>query len=681
MQILGLCFSNTATGVAGQHAPALVGVAYLAAALASFTGLDMAERLRRADPPARPFWLWGAALVLGGGVWSMHFIAMLAYQAPIRIAYDAGLTVCSGVIAVLGVAAGLLLVGSGGLRRILGGGVLVGLSIAVMHYLGMSAMRLPGQVFYRPGLFALSILIAVAAASVALWLALTLRTAIERAGAALVMALAICGMHFTGMAGAVLAPSPKIAVEQATGLLSGSLLATAIVASLFAILLVALMCAYFDRRMEARDASEAERLRAVNESLEVKVGQRTAELTSALAALDEQRLRAEAASRFKSDFLANMSHELRTPLNAVIGFADVLRMQRGPDALAPKQLEAVQQIGRSGAHLLALIEEVLDFAKIEAGKVSVSLEPIDPLAVIRELATTFRFDLERAQVVLQILEPPEPVAVRADALRLKQVLANLVSNAIKYNRPGGQVVVELAIVGEVVAVSVRDTGLGIPADRLPSLFEPFNRLGREGLAIEGTGLGLALTRRLVEAMDGELSVISEAEVGSTFTLRLPAAPPVTPAAPGVRPDPPPPLADGPTAVVLYIEDNESNIRLMRHLAEALGGLELHVAQHPAEGLAAAERLRPDVILLDINLPDMDGFEVKARLDANPLTAQIPVVALSANVLSETRARGRYAGFHSYLTKPLSIPALVETIREAVAQRGAWREPAPGKAVQ
>jgi len=671
VEILGLCFSDTVTGAATRHDPALVAVSYLVAAIASFAALDAAERLRGATGAGRRFWHLCAALVLGGGVWSMHFIAMLAYRAPLNITYDPGLTILSGVIAMAGVAVGLQALSRTTLPRILIGGVLVGLSIAVMHYMGMNAMRLPGEIFYRPGLFALSIVIAMAAASAALWLAVTLKTAMQRAAAALVMAVAICGMHFTGMAGTVLAPSPLMSGEMAAGLVSGQLLAAVIVASLALILLFSLTCSYFDRRLEARAASESDRLRSVNESLEAKVESRTADLTHALAALDEQRRRAEEANRSKSDFLANMSHELRTPLNAVIGFAEILQMKRGGQTLNPSQAEAVEQIGSSGRHLLALIEEVLDFARIESGNLVVSLEAVDAHRVIADVLGGFRLQAEASDVTLAGPDGQTHAVVRADPLKLRQVVANLVSNAIKYNRPGGRVSIEVREVGDAVELAVRDTGLGIPRERMANLFQPFDRLGREALAVEGAGLGLALTKRLVEAMDGKLCVESVAEVGSTFTVRLPSAAAEELRAPPVVLSERAAAAPTGSTTLLYIEDNASNIRLMRHLVEALGGLELHVAEHPRDGLEMAELLRPDVILLDINLPEMDGFEVKARLAANPVTSEIPVIALSANVLTETVARGRLAGFHSYLTKPLSIGALVEAIHEAA-------DPAPPK---
>jgi len=360
-----------------------------------------------------------------------------------------------------------------------------------------------------------------------------------------------------------------------------------------------------------------------------------------------------------------MSHELRTPLNAVIGFADLLRLGGGA-ALSERQAEAIDQIHTAGRHLLGLIEEVLDFAKIESGKLSVSIEAIDPLAVAGSVAAGFGPMADKAGISVEVTPSADELAVRADHLRLRQVLANLISNAIKYNRPGGLVEVRARVEGDRVLLEVRDTGLGVPASRMADLFEPFERLGREGSAIEGAGLGLALTRRLVEAMGGKLAVQSLEGAGSTFTIDLPSAEPVRIRAPSS--DRPTPIIAGALsdAVVLYVEDNASNIRLMRHIAEAVGGLELHVAERPTEGLELAASLRPDVILLDINLPGMDGFQVKARLDADPATRGIPVIAISANVLSETVTRGHTAGFHSYLTKPINIEALVSAIQDAVA---------------
>jgi len=668
MQFLGLCFNNAVVGVHTHHDSALVVVSYLVAAVASFTALDMAERFRTAPLSSRRFWHLGAALVLGGGIWSMHFIAMLAYQAPFKVDYDAGLTILSGMIAVAGVAAGLQILSQRtSAARILGGGTLVGLSVAVMHYMGMVAMRLPGAVYYRPGLFGLSILIAVAAASIALWLAFTLRNAWQRAVAALVMAAAICGMHFTGMAGTVIVATPGLTDASTQSLVSGSLLAVTIVAGMALILGIGLMCAYLDRRLEARSLAEAERLLALNEDLESTVRSRTLELTTALGALDEQRRRAEAANGAKSEFLANMSHELRTPLNAVIGFSELLRLRRGPDVLSDRQIEAVDQIHTAGRHLLALIEEVLDFAKIESGKISISVEAIDAQEVAEGLFGSFKLAADHAGVSLTIAAAAEPVTVRADHLRLRQVLSNLISNAIKYNRPQGSVIVEVRGAAGRVLLSVTDTGLGIPADRMADLFEPFERLGREVSNVEGAGLGLALTRRLVEAMDGELRVESWESVGSTFTVDLPAAERAEVQIRAVEAGGRALAGDAPDAKVLYIEDNASNIRLMRHIAEAVGGLDLHVAEHPLEGLELAARLQPDVILLDINLPEMDGFQVKARLDANPATRDIPVIALSANALGETMTRGAVAGFHAYLTKPINIETLISAISQAVEQ--------------
>ena len=331
--------------------------------------------------------------------------------------------------------------------------------------------------------------------------------------------------------------------------------------------------------------------------------------------------------------------------------------------MAPRLAEAFEQIHLDGRLLLALIEDVLDFARIESGKLTVSLAPIDVLALADGLVAGFGPMADQAGVTISVAPGSTPLGVLADELRLKQALSNLASNAIKYNRPGGLVELRARVRGGRVLIDVRDTGVGIPAERMSELFEPFERLGFESSSIEGAGLGLALTRRLVEAMGGKLHVHSLEGAGATFTIDLAAAD----AAPGRPLDPVTPAPTGalPEAVVLYIEDNASNIRLMRHIVEALGGIELHVAERPLDGLEMAGRLQPDVILLDINLPGMDGFQVKRHLDADPATRGVPVIAISANVLAETRTRGQIAGFHSYLAKPIDIHSLVSAIQDAM----------------
>ena len=381
----------------------------------------------------------------------------------------------------------------------------------------------------------------------------------------------------------------------------------------------------------------------------------------ALDAADDQARALAFASQAKSDFLAGMSHELRTPLNAVIGFAELMRMNEAAEPLTRRQSQAVEQILGSGQHLLSLIEEVLDLARIEAGKLSMSVERVDPQLVVRQVCDNMRPAAEAAGVTLRAPAPTAGLGVVADRTRLRQVLINLLSNAIKYNREGGDVLLEVRQTAEGVALSVHDTGVGIPEDRMAELFQPFNRLGRETSDVAGTGIGLAVSRRLAEAMNGRLECASRAGEGSTFTLHLPLARQV--AAPVTAS--PIPTGTLPAATMLYVEDNPSNIALMRHVIAALGPIQLHVAENGHEGLSLARDLRPDVILLDINLPGLSGFELKARLDADPLTRGLPVLALSASAMPQDIKRGKEAGFRDYLTKPLDIPALAAALNRAL----------------
>jgi len=419
-------------------------------------------------------------------------------------------------------------------------------------------------------------------------------------------------------------------------------------------------------RLGIQARREAARLSALNASLESRVAERTQDLRLALQASDEQAGALAAASQAKSDFLAGMSHELRTPLNAVIGFSELMRMNVAAEPLTRRQSQAVDQILISGQHLLALIEEVLELARIEAGKLSMSIERVDPQLVVRQVCDTLRLQADAVGVTLTAPYPGGGLGVVADRTRLRQVLINLISNAIKYNRPGGTVQIEVRQTADGVAVSVHDTGLGIAPDRMSDLFQPFNRLGRETSEVAGTGIGLAVSRRLAEAMKGRLTAVSTEGEGSTFTLHLPMAP--APAAvPASATAAPcralPHLKRG--ATLLYVEDNPSNVALMRHVIAALGPIQLHIAETGHEGLALARDLRPDVILLDINLPGLSGFELKARLDADPLTRGLPVLALSASAMPADVKRGRDAGFLHYLTKPLDIRMLAHALSEAL----------------
>lgn len=373
-----------------------------------------------------------------------------------------------------------------------------------------------------------------------------------------------------------------------------------------------------------------------------------------------------AASRAKSRFLASMSHELRTPLNAVIGFAQMLQLKR-LKKLPSTDEEYAGLILKSGNHLLTLVNEVLDLSGIEAGKLKLSLERVTSTATATAVYDTMLPIARKAGVTLSLEVEPDAADVRADATRLNQVLLNFVSNAVKYNHQGGAVTLRVAArAGDRMRFSVTDTGIGIPLERQNEIFEPFHRFGAEYTAVEGTGLGLAISKRLVEAMNGAIGFDSKAGEGSVFWVDMPAdreTPAAREAAPVARA-----VADGPQRKpaysVLYIEDNPSNLRLIADLLTTVPEATLITAPSPQIGLDLARAHRPSVVVLDIHLPTMDGYEVLARLRAAPETRGVPVVALTAAASAADIQRGIGAGFYRYLTKPIDVKLFLAAIEDA-----------------
>jgi signal transduction histidine kinase/ActR/RegA family two-component response regulator len=381
---------------------------------------------------------------------------------------------------------------------------------------------------------------------------------------------------------------------------------------------------------------------------------------------------AERANRAKTEFLSRMSHELRTPLNAVLGFAQLLRVD-SQQPLLPAQRARVEHIERAGAHLLAMITDVLDLSRIEAGGLPLSLEVLRTALVIEDTLSLMAHDARRAGIVLDYEAPSHRLHMRADRVRLRQVLTNLVSNAIKYNRPGGRVRVQVEREpgrdGDLVAIHVADTGPGLSAEQRERLFEPFNRLGAERTSVEGTGIGLVITRKLVELMGGRIDVKSELNVGSCFTVRLRAAEPpeaLQAAGTGGARGSSQPAA----RKVLYAEDNEVNVELVRQLMALRPQWQLVVARNGAEAIELARCEEPHLLLLDMHLGDMSGFDVLGALDAEPALRGVPRIALSADAMPEQIQAARQHGVATYLTKPLDVAALLRCLDEYLS-----REPA------
>lgn len=400
----------------------------------------------------------------------------------------------------------------------------------------------------------------------------------------------------------------------------------------------------------------------VNADLERQINQRERAEEAARIAGEA----AERANKAKSEFLSGMSHELRTPLNAVLGFAQLLEM----DALEEGQQECVEQILKGGRHLLELTSEVLDIARIESGGMSLSIQPLLTEATVMEAVDLIEPLAVERGVSVRVEMPPDIGYVLADSQRTRQVLLNLLSNGVKYNVPDGTIVLSCALTADaMVQFQVQDEGPGLPQADLQRLFLPFERLGAESTGVEGTGLGLALSKRLAEAMGGTLEAESTVGSGSTFTLRLPIAQSsqrlaraeTDGAAAAHVP------AEGP-ATLLYVEDNAANLRLVERVVAGHPGYRLRSAPDGGRGVELAQRHHPDVILLDLDLPDISGEEVLRRLQIDPRTRDIPVVIISAEAAGDAMERLLEAGAEAYLTKPVDIQGLLAVLQKTLAKR-------------
>ncbi len=390
--------------------------------------------------------------------------------------------------------------------------------------------------------------------------------------------------------------------------------------------------------------------------------------------LSQARALAEAASAAKTEFLASMSHELRTPLNAILGFAQLLQRDK-KSPLSARQHERVDHVLKGGEHLLRLIDDVLDLARIEAGRVLISTEPVKVAEVLEEVKSTLDPMAARAGIRLSIGAVPVNVdEVVADRTRFKQILMNYGSNAIKYGRNGGSARFETEHSSGAVRITVIDDGFGVPRAKHEILFQPFQRAGQETGPIEGTGIGLVITKRLAELMKGRVGFDSTEGLGSRFWLELPLhhAAPTRGAAerPQLAPDASSALAgeQGPRYVIVYVEDNPSNIAFMEDLLADFERVELVPAPTAEIGIELIRSRRPDVVIMDINLPGMSGLEAARKLRGWPETSQIPVIALSAAATIRDAARVVGAGFYRYLTKPVRVDELTAVLEGLLAQR-------------
>jgi PAS domain S-box-containing protein len=380
---------------------------------------------------------------------------------------------------------------------------------------------------------------------------------------------------------------------------------------------------------------------------------------------------ADKANLAKSDFLSSMSHELRSPLNAILGFAQL--METGIPEPTQDQKSSIDQILQAGWYLLELINEILDLALIESGKLSLSLEPMSLPDVLLDCQAMIEPQAQKSGIRMSFPIFDCPYFAHADRTRVKQIIINLLSNAIKYNRAGGSVDVTCSIhTAQHIRISVQDTGEGLPPEKLAQLFQPFNRLGQEASAEEGTGIGLVVSKRLVELMGGEIGAQSTVGVGSVFWIDLNLAealqlPDGNDAA--LMPSHLPEEHGRALRTLLYVEDNHANMQLVEQLIARRPDMRLLTAEDGTRGIALARTYQPEVILMDINLPGISGIQALKILRDDPVTAHIPVLAISANAMPHDIKVGLEAGFFGYLTKPIRVNEFMIALDLALKDSG------------
>jgi len=376
---------------------------------------------------------------------------------------------------------------------------------------------------------------------------------------------------------------------------------------------------------------------------------------------------ADNANQAKSEFLSSMSHELRTPLNSILGFAQMLDFNPN-EPLSINQKEQVDLITQGGEHLLALINDILNLSKIEAGKLELSMETVSLTEIVEECMPLISEMAEKRGITISIDNERE-LKVYADRIRLKQILLNLLSNAIKYNRENGCITINIKYQFENrIYIGVTDTGYGIPDNKLNQLFIAFSRLGAENSAIEGTGIGLVLSRAMVEQMGGSIGVQSTEGEGSTFWIELALANEISISSSDIKKFKLDKELDSLNGTLLYVEDNPQNLKLMTLFISYLKGIELIIAENGEDGLKLAKESRPDMIILDINLPGMSGIEILNILKSNQITSNLPVFALSAAVTNIDIQKAMDAGFLKYLSKPVQFDELTAVIKSVLGKK-------------
>jgi len=643
----------------GDYNEALVLVSILVAIGASYTALALAERVASAGPRTARWWIAGGAFAMGTGIWSMHFIGMLAFRLPIPLGYDLATTLASWALPVIvsSLALRLLSQPSWSTGTLALSAVLFGLGINAMHYVGMAAMQMDPPIAWDWALVAASIAIAILAAAASLWIGFRLRRAdtprvwLHRGAAAVLMGAAIVGMHYTGMAAAGF-PEGAVCRAAEAGFELGELAMLVIVAT-FAVLAIALLITVYDARLEAHSHGLALAERVSRERQHLLEAERSA------------RSEAERLSALKDQFLATLSHELRTPLNAILGWTQLLRHRRDPSVL-DRGLETIERNARVQAQL---IEDLLDMSRIVSGQVRLETRRMELAEVIEAAVETARPAALAKDIELQV--ELDRAIVWGDAARLQQVMWNLLMNAVKFTPNRGRVTVTLRRRGEEAVATVTDTGIGIDPSFLPFVFDRFRQADASTTRRHGgLGIGLSIVQQLVQLHGGTVQASSAGPGhGAEFSVQLPLA---GDAGSATHPRGLMPsisrvqrLPDLHGVRVLVVDDDEDARQLASQILQDCGA-EVALAATAPEALEQLQRQRPQVLVSDIGMPEVDGFQLirQVRSLQDAALAEVPALALTAFTRAQDEQRAVAEGYDRFLRKPVEAGEFVEAVAAA-----------------